>query len=488
MTLRLRAELELQVAPDGSGGSLFDPFLGRTITLGATGVALVRKIDGTRDPDELLAELIAAGFVREKIEDTLRCLTLLHVIDGIGDAVRSRMASIWAGETELPYRSLPEARFSCQGSGMCCKSYRLGPVTEEEIASVNALPLRDVFPDLPEGELFVERDGKHYLRSVATGCVFLQDGHLCGLHARFGRDSKPGVCRTYPVGIKLTFEAAVVYNNQQCATHFVSQASGAPLVESARLLRQHRTGRVVLFHPIVFVREDTPVDYANFLELEAVLRDVLGQGAPVRQLVHALEVYDSFVAVARSFPLGSDPAAAFAHWRSSVATLASAPAPPPQPADWDDALSALSFLVGELERALVELDPAMVDYEMVPLITELLPGLELLRRRAADRAVIAWSPSDEVAGALRTSLVQRFQGPLSLPADRPLSAIGEAALSIAAGFAGAALRGRPGDIEALGRGHSLANRVLPPFTTVMFRSHPRQVRALVTILEALCAD
>ena len=488
MTLRLRRELELQVAPDDSGGSLFDPLLGRTITLGPTGVSLVRAIDGTRSPAELVSALVAAGFVREKIEDTLRCITLLHVIDGIGDNVRARMTSVWAGETELPYRALPDARFACQGSGMCCQSYRLGPVTAEEVAAVSALPVREAFPDLPEGELFVVRDNKYYLRSIATGCVFLQDGHLCRLHARFGADSKPEMCRTYPAGIKLTYEAAVVYNNQQCSEHFVSQGSGPPLIDSASLLRQRRTGRVVLFHPIVFVREDTPVDYAHFLELERALRDVLGQGDPFRQLVHALEVYDSFVATARSFPLGTDPADAFAQWRSTVATRSSGPAHAPQSSDWDQALAMLSLLINDLERALVELDPTTVDHDMVPLITELLPGLELLRRRATERAATSLAPGDALAAALRTSLVQRFQGPLSLPADRPLSAIGEAALSIAAGFACAALRGRSSDIGALGRGHALANRVLPTFTTAMFRAHPALARALVAVLASLCAD
>ncbi|MBA3463280.1 MAG: YkgJ family cysteine cluster protein [Deltaproteobacteria bacterium] len=487
MTLRLRAELELQIAPDGSGGKVFDPFLGRTITLGPTGAALVGKIDGTRDPDQLLADLIGAGYARDKIEDTLRCLTLLHAIDGIGDGVRARMASIWAGETELVYRALPEARFACQGSGMCCQSYRLGPVTAEEVAAVSALPVREAFPDLPEGELFVVRDDKHYLRSVATGCVFLQDGHLCRLHARFGEHAKPEMCRTYPAGIKLTFEAAVVYNNQQCSEHFVSQAAGPPLIESASLLRQRRTGQVVLFHPIVFLREDTPVDYAHFLELERVLRDVLGQGAPFRQLAHALDVYDSFITVARSFPLGTDPAAAFAQWRGSVATQPSGPASHGRDFEWDEVLAMLSALILELETALVELDPASVDHDMVPLITELLPGMELLRRRATERAGTGLTPSGELAAALRTSLAQRFQGPLSLPADRPLSAIGEAALSIAAAFACASLRGRPGDVATLGRGHALANRVLPTFTTPMFRKHPERVRALVTVLDRLCA-
>jgi hypothetical protein len=171
--LRLRGEFALQVEPDDSGGSLFDPLLGRTITLGPTGIAVARKLDGTRDPEQVITELLDAGFVRETIEDKLRCFALLHAIEGIGDEVRARITAIWAGDVELELRALPGARFACQGSGMCCRNYRLGPVTEAEVASIYALPLREVFRELPEGDLFVMREGKRYLRSVATGCVFL---------------------------------------------------------------------------------------------------------------------------------------------------------------------------------------------------------------------------------------------------------------------------------------------------------------------------
>lgn len=487
MALRLRDELELQAASDDSGGTLLDPLFTRTVTLGPTGIAVARLLDGTRDPLQLIGELVEAGFVRDKIEDSLRCLTLLQLIDGIGDGVRDRVRAIWAGEVELEPRTLPEARFACQGSGMCCRSYRLGPITADEVTSISALPLRARFADLPDGELFVRHADKLYLRRVDSGCVFLQPDERCGLHAQFGEAAKPSACRSYPVAAKLTFQAAVLYNNQQCASHFVSQDHGPALIESAHLIRTRLSGPLTLFHPIVFVREDTPVDYAHFLELEAALRQVVAEGAPFRQLAHALDLHDSFVAAARTFPLGSDPARAFAAWRASIATVADAPPSRPEPADWDAALAALDVIVDELASFLANVEQAdLGDRDMVPLIVELLPSLGLLRERARERPTSTLALPDDVAGALRTSLVQGFQGHLSLPEDRPLVAIGQAALAIAAGFAGAQRTRGVWGIAELGRGHALANRILPPFTSPMFRQHPERVRGLVAVLAALC--
>jgi hypothetical protein len=486
--LRLRSELVFRPASDDHGAALLDPLLGRTISLGATGVALAHALVELRQPAPLIAELVGAGFDRAKLEDTLRCFALLHLFDGLGDAVRARIAAIWAGEVELVDRALPGARFACQGSGMCCRSYRLGPVSDEDIAAVEALPVRTAFPQLPDGPLFVEREGAWFLRREANGCVFLEDGHRCGLHARFGEAAKPAMCRTYPIGMKLTFDAAVVYNNQHCSTHFVSQREGPPLIEAMRLVPVQRTGRITLFHPIVFVREDTPMDYAHFLELETGLRGVLASGDPFDQLVDALAVYDDFIAVARGFAIGTDPASALAAWRTSLAQRPPASARPIDGAAWDDALATFEELTAGLRRFLEDMAANPDERVLEPLTHELLPLLGWLADRARERPPRRPCSDDELHAALRTSLVQRLTAPLSLPDDRPLSALGEAALAIAVGFAGAALAGTPASLLAVSRGHATANRVLPTFTAPMFRRHPDRARALVTVLAALAPD
>ena len=261
------------------------------------------------------------------------------------------------------------------------------------------------------------------------------------------------------------------------------------------MLRPKATGPTTLFHPIVFAREDTPVDYSHFLYLEAALRATLSLGEPFEQLARGLDVLDSFVAAARSLPLGADPAPVLARWRDAVA-----PRAPQGPADWVLVIDMFAQLAGEIATFLGAVDGIENDdRNMAPLAREILPILEHLHRRALacaghdaiiDRTVEAAVPGgDDFAGALRTSMSQVFYGRLGLPDDRPLYALGQMAIAIAVGFAGAqrvaAAEARPYGIADLGRGHALANRALPTFTTPFFKHNPDRARALVLALPQL---
>jgi len=487
--LRLRTELVVEPL------AIKDPLLVRTVTLGPTGVAMVAKLDGTRDAGAIVSELLAAGVAREKIEDTLRSFTLLHLLEGIGDPVRDRIAAIFRGEVQLEYLSLPETRFACQASGLCCRSYRLGPVSPAEEAAINALPLRDAMPDLPLGDLFVRREENTYLATTDAHCVFQRPDGLCGIHAHFGEDAKPLTCKFYPTGVAPTFEGERLYNNQHCASHFVSQETGPALIDGARLLRPKPTGPPTLFHPIVFVRDDTPVDYSHFLYLEAALRATLSHGEPFTQLARGLDVLDSFVATARSVPLGEDPAPLLAMWRDAIE-----PRLPEDPVEWPLVIETFASMVAEVTAFLDAADDIENDdRNMAPLAREVLPILEHLHRRALahsghhaliDHAVeAATAGDDDFAGALRTSISQVFYGRLGLPDDRPLLALGQIAVAIACGFVGAqriaARESRPYGVADLGRGHALANRALPTFTKPLFRENQARARALVHALPRL---
>ncbi len=487
--LRLRAELVVEP------GAIKDPLLGRTVTLGPTGIAMAPLLDGTRDAERLVAEMLAAGGAQTKIEDTLRSLTLLHLIDGIGDGVRDRIAAIWRGDVEREYLTLPETRFACQASGLCCRSYRLGPISEQERAAIAALPLREAMPDLPEGDLFVERAENLYLNTTSARCVFLRPNGHCGIHAHFGEEVKPLTCKFYPIGVQPTFEGERLYNNQHCASHFVSQVAGPTLIESAKLLRPKSVGPTTMFHPIVFVREDTPVDYSHFLYLEAALRRTVGEGEPFVQLARALDVIDSFVVVARGLPLGVDPVPVFEGWRDGVD-----PRSPDGPVPWGVVVEMFAHLASELATFVDVVDDIQSDDRtMAPLAREILPTLEHLHQRALacaghhvviDQAVEAAVPNgDDLAAALRTSLGQVFYGRLGLVDDRPMFALGQVSIALALGFVGAqqiaAAEGRPYGVAELGRGHALANRVLPTFTTPLFKLNPELARALVMALPQL---
>src|SRR2546426_253283 len=71
------------------------------------------------------------------------------------------------------------ARFSCQGSGGCCRNYTLGPLTAGDVARIAALDVAGRWPELGAGPWLEERtldDGSraHYLRrNQAERCLFL---------------------------------------------------------------------------------------------------------------------------------------------------------------------------------------------------------------------------------------------------------------------------------------------------------------------------
>jgi hypothetical protein len=86
-------------------------------------------------------------------------------------------------------------------------------------------------------------------------------------------------------------------------------------------------------------------------------------------------------------------------------------------------------------------------------------------------------------------MTQVFYGRLGLPDDRPLYALGQVAIAIALGFATAqriaAAEHRAYGVADLSRGHALANRALPTFTTPYFKHNPDRARALVMALPQL---
>lgn len=80
-------------------------------------------------------------------------------------------------------------RHACGLSGGCCQGHFVH-VSGEEAARITALaPALDVDEPLVDGQL----------RRIGGRCAFLGDDNLCRIHARFGADAKPTVCRQYPI-------------------------------------------------------------------------------------------------------------------------------------------------------------------------------------------------------------------------------------------------------------------------------------------------
>ncbi len=105
----------------------------------------------------------------------------------------------------LRLHALGTPRASCTNCGASCSSYRIGPLTSEDEARLEAaLPaVREAFPDAdPEDPRARVRQGETervFLRKRDGYCVLWKRGVGCTVHAAAGAEAKPLVCRLFPL-------------------------------------------------------------------------------------------------------------------------------------------------------------------------------------------------------------------------------------------------------------------------------------------------
>ncbi len=134
---------------------------------------------------------------------------------------------------------MDEARFACQGTGMCCSGYAYGPIEPAVVAAVRAHRFRqnadvigaaDPFPEVPR------QDGSggtmHVLRTVGARCVFLSRADRCLIHEELGPGAKPAICRAYPMQFTEAPDGAwYVSLNMECGGFAEGRRSGPTLRE-----------------------------------------------------------------------------------------------------------------------------------------------------------------------------------------------------------------------------------------------------------------
>lgn len=144
-----------------------------------------------------------------------------------------------------------------------------------------------------------------FLKSVDDRCVFLEGDKKCGLHRRFGAESKPKLCRMYPLEIAPTLDGVRIYDKGSCATFATSARSGLPLLDDLeRLLKLMPTEVEGLYHPIVKV-DEYPCDFGHYDRYAKTCIQLAKR--PERSAPHTLRAIARglrhFAQTLRSFPL-----------------------------------------------------------------------------------------------------------------------------------------------------------------------------------------
>jgi Fe-S-cluster containining protein len=500
---RLRPELTLLPATDRPGEGLtrgvFDPLCQREISLGEISSSLIVLIDGERTLGEVLALAAAATSAPpEQVRQSLRALLLLNLIEGSGEEILARLRRVQGGEFSRVPVTLPEARFQCQGSGDCCRSYSYGPLTRADVARLAELgdALPRAFPDLDlqEGGYLEERetDKGHrlsFLRAIEDRCIFLLPDQRCGIHAHFGVERKPGLCRDYPLAYSPTIGGLRVFDRVECSQFATACRSGPPIASDAeridRMLGPGFNFLSELEHEVILLDDDTACDYGHFLPLqEAMLALVAAGVGSAAQTVAALgRLLRAAARALRECPLRrGEPD------RSLGEVLQRAPSsfyePGPDEADPVQGMAAVAQLSGAL---IGSIGPrvAVADSVATPLMTaqnirQLAGVLHLVQVLAAQRGGMTGPVSDyhdsvarvddtdlEVEALLRLSLRHQLFGAQALIRRRPVAALARIALAhviTRVGARSSALnRNRSGpriDLDDFNFGHKLALRAL----------------------------
>lgn len=397
---------EVSVSREGDHAVVSDPVTARRLDLGPI-FPVLDRLDG-RPADAIIGELGPGA------DPVLRTLALLLLLDGPGAAHVARLRDLRAGRAPLPLRTLPEQRFSCQGSGGCCRSFVFGPLTDADVARVAALDLTPwglgprFWEDHPRPDGRVDR----FLRTTPDGrCLFLGEGERCGLHATYGATQKPGFCQLFPLSFHPTVAGLKVYDGGECASFPASARLGPPIAEIFAEQQDLLPAHLPLQHPVVHA--GLPVDTSWFLALQDTWVAGVEEAAPADTLRALGARFARWSAALRAFPLVDG---------EPEGTLAAALSEPVAPWTPDDAgLPRLRALAAELRDLFAAVDQSP---NPPPFGKPLVAAL----RRLADGDPLPPPDADEPA-RMRLSLRGSLFGHRALVEGRPGAALLRLALS-----------------------------------------------------------
>lgn len=236
----------VELLEDGSV-ALFDTALATRIRLDGGAAAIALALDAPRVPEDLAEEV---GLDLETLTGVLAQFDKAHLLDtdrarAIASAAMGIRESQQGSPGEVPLKIRGDARFSCTQCGSCCGDHSVGPVYPDTIEGL--APVMQTLSERTgaEGYLFFQLppettapgQGPTYGCSVRGGsCVFLDDHGRCVIHADYGPEAKPRVCRLFPYEFVATPDGVQVTISQKCRG-FPEASTGKPLSEDEPALR-----------------------------------------------------------------------------------------------------------------------------------------------------------------------------------------------------------------------------------------------------------
>ncbi len=184
----------------------------------------------------------------------------------------------------VSFISLPDARFSCQMSTVCCKHDFEITLPPEAQLVIDAMPWETLRPP-PSGTQLPRRpDGKLQLKSLSESCRFLGGAGQCLIHQTLGRQPF-GPCNVFPVAFADTPDGIAVGLSPICAS--TRQGLGLPLSDREDDLRE-RLAHAQPRKPDGFrLSPGSAISWPHFRDIEQTLLDILAASdLPMRRRLH----------------------------------------------------------------------------------------------------------------------------------------------------------------------------------------------------------
>jgi hypothetical protein len=184
----------------------------------------------------------------------------------------------------LKFNTLPDARFSCQMSTVCCKhDFEINLPPEAQLV-IDAMPWQRLAPELSGTQLRVRPEGDLQLKGLNETCRFIGPQRQCLVHQVLGRQPF-GPCAVFPFAFAQTPEGIDVALSPICGASRLG--IGVAPLDREDDLRE----RLVQAKPRATDRyrlaPDVEVSWENFRDIEKGLRDCLAsEDMPLRRRLY----------------------------------------------------------------------------------------------------------------------------------------------------------------------------------------------------------
>lgn len=188
------------------------------------------------------------------------------------------------GRLEASIATLPDARFQCQMSTVCCRHEFEIALPPEAQLLIDAMPWETIRPGLRDTRLPRRPDGKLQLKSLDETCRFLADNGRCLVHQTLGRQPF-GACCVFPVAFAQTPQGISAALSPICGA--AREGAGPLLSDRPEDLRE-RLVHVEPRKPDGFrLAPALDIPWENFRDVEQRLCEILAvEEIPLRRRLH----------------------------------------------------------------------------------------------------------------------------------------------------------------------------------------------------------